>query len=71
MNWSVVGKMVMSAGALIFVIGLVIFLLGKTNIGTIPGDIVIKKGNFTFFFPVVTCIIISVVLSLISMFFRR
>lgn len=61
----------MSAGAVIFVIGLVIFLLGKTNIGHIPGDIVIKKGNFTFFFPVVTCIIISVVLSLVSMFFRR
>jgi len=61
----------MSAGAVIFVIGLVMFLLGKTNIGALPGDIVIKKGNFTFFFPVVTCIIISVVLSLISMFFRK
>jgi len=70
-NWSVVGKMVMSAGAIIFVIGIVLFLIGKTHIGSMPGDIIIKKGNFTFFFPVVTCIIISVVLSLISMLFRR
>ena len=40
-------------------------------IGRLPGDIFVKKGNVTFFFPVVTCIVISIILSVVFSFFGR
>ncbi|EST13435.1 DUF2905 domain-containing protein [Sporolactobacillus laevolacticus] len=54
------GKGLMIAGVVIFLIGLCWPLIGR-----LPGDIFVKKGNVTFIFPIVTCIIISLVLSLI------
>lgn len=53
-------KMLMAMGALLLVIGFLLQFIGK-----LPGDIFIKKGNTTFYFPIVTSIVISVVLSLI------
>ena len=53
----------MIAGGALLAIG---FLMQFIKLGRLPGDIVIKKENATFYFPVVTCIIISVLLSLIS-----
>ncbi|WP_142255434.1 DUF2905 domain-containing protein [Bacillus sinesaloumensis] len=50
----------MIMGVLLLVVGFVMHFIGK-----LPGDIVVKKGNTTFYFPIVTSIIISVVLSLI------
>ncbi|GIN89744.1 putative membrane protein YrzS [Siminovitchia terrae] len=55
-------KLLMVAGAVIFIAG---FLIHFLNLGRLPGDIVIKKGNATFFFPVMTSIIISIILSAI------
>lgn len=55
-----IGKWLMTAGIVIFLAGLCWPL-----IGCLPGDLFIKKGNVTFFFPVVTCLVVSVVLSLI------
>ncbi|RWR15233.1 DUF2905 domain-containing protein [Siminovitchia fortis] len=55
-------KLLMVAGAVIFIAG---FLIHFLKLGRLPGDIVIKKGNATFFFPVMTSIIISVILSAI------
>jgi Protein of unknown function (DUF2905) len=52
----------MVIGAVIFLIGL---LMPIFNLGKLPGDILIKKGNTTFYFPVVTSIVLSIVLSLI------
>jgi hypothetical protein len=40
-------------------------------LGRLPGDISIQKGNFSFYFPLVTCILISVILTLLSWLFRR
>jgi hypothetical protein len=54
------GKGLMIAGVVIFLLGLCWPLIGR-----LPGDIFVKKGNVTFIFPIVTCIIISLVLSLI------
>ncbi|RYM06831.1 DUF2905 domain-containing protein [Sporolactobacillus sp. THM7-7] len=54
------GKILMVIGAVLFAIGLLWPIFGK-----LPGDILIRKGNATFFFPVVTCLLISIVLSLI------
>ena len=55
------------AGAILILIGLGLFIMQKLNIplGKLPGDIVIKKDNFTFYFPLTTSIIISVFLSII------
>ncbi|WP_026585346.1 DUF2905 domain-containing protein [Bacillus sp. J33] len=55
-------KWLMVIGAIIFAIG---FLSQFFNIGKLPGDIVIKKGNTTFYFPIVTSILLSVILSAI------
>jgi hypothetical protein len=57
-----IAKTVMIVGAVIFVIG---FIMNFIHLGKLPGDIVIKKGNSTFYFPVVTSILISVLLSVI------
>ncbi|WP_017755933.1 DUF2905 domain-containing protein [Calidifontibacillus oryziterrae] len=54
------GKMLIIAGIVLIVVGLLWQILGR-----LPGDIVIKKGNTTFYFPIVTSIVISIVLSVI------
>ncbi|MFJ9291145.1 DUF2905 domain-containing protein [Bacillus halotolerans] len=59
-------KIFMILGAVLLIIGAVLHFVGK-----MPGDIFVKKGNVTFFFPVVTCIIISVVLSILLNLFGR
>lgn len=59
-------KLLIGAGAVLIVVGLIWMLGGKwLNLGRLPGDIVYEKGNVKFYFPIVTCILISVVLSLI------
>lgn len=55
-------KTVMMIGAVIFIIG---FMMNFIHLGKLPGDIVIKKGNTTFYFPLVTSILLSVILSVI------
>ncbi|PAQ16373.1 hypothetical protein CD798_01905 [Bacillaceae bacterium SAOS 7] len=57
-----IGKTLMLLGVVIFVIGLVMQFV---KIGRLPGDIFIKKGNTTFYFPIMTSILVSVVLSLV------
>lgn len=61
-------KFVMIAGIVIFVIG---FIMQFINLGRLPGDVVIKKGNATFYFPIVTSIVLSIVLSAIFYFIGR
>lgn len=66
------GRMMVLAGAVILVAGLVVMLLGKIPyIGKLPGDIVIKKENFSFYFPLTTCVFLSILLSLIVMLWTR
>lgn len=56
-------KLLIAAGIIAIIIGILILL--KIPIGKLPGDIVIKRENFTFAFPIVTSIIASIVLSFI------
>ncbi|WP_129126639.1 DUF2905 domain-containing protein [Geomonas oryzae] len=66
------GKSLIILGLIIAAIGAVFTLAGKIPwIGRLPGDIYVKKENFTFYFPLATSIIISLLLSLILWFFRR
>ncbi|WP_034757255.1 DUF2905 domain-containing protein [Rossellomorea vietnamensis] len=61
-------KLVMIIGAIILVIG---FLMQFIKIGKLPGDIIIKKENATFYFPLMTSILISVILSAVFYFIGR
>lgn len=60
-------------GGVLLMIGAVLFVLQKFNIpiGRLPGDIVIKKENFSFYFPVVSCLVVSVLLTLFFNFFKK
>lgn len=56
----------------LFAIGGVIWLLGRFGGGFLPGDVVIRRENFTFVFPVVTCIVVSLALTVVlNLLFRR
>jgi hypothetical protein len=66
------GKILIYMGILLVIIGLVVTLMGTIPwLGHLPGDIAIQRGRFTFYFPLTTCILISVIVSLVLYFFRR
>lgn len=59
-------------GIIFLIVGLFLLLLGKIpQIGRLPGDIYIKKENFTFYFPIVTSIILSIILTILFNLFRK
>jgi hypothetical protein len=67
------GRLLITAGLLLIAAGVVVLLLGRLPIrlGRLPGDIYIQGRNSTFYFPIVTCLLISVVLSLVMWIVRR
>lgn len=66
------GKTLIVLGILMVVAGLVVLYANKIPyIGRLPGDIYIKKDNFTFYFPLATSIIISIILTILFSIFRR
>jgi hypothetical protein len=58
-------------GLVILALGLLWPLLTRLGLGRLPGDIVIQRGNFSFYFPLATCIIVSVLLSVALWLFNR
>ena len=62
-----IGRILIFCGAVLLVIGIAILLLGRTNlpIGRLPGDIFYRGKNTTFYFPLATSILLSVVLSIV------
>lgn len=66
------GKLFIFLGLLLVVIGFVFIVGNKIPlIGKLPGDIAIERDNYSFYFPITTCIIISIVLSLIFWLFGK
>jgi len=66
------GKFLVILGLLIAAVGGLLWSgLGKGWLGRLPGDINYSKGNFSFHFPIVTCLIVSVVLTLLLWLFRK
>jgi len=66
------GRLLLIFGVLMGILGLILMLAPKIPfVGRLPGDIYIKRGNFTFYFPLVTCILLSLLLTLIFSLFRR
>jgi hypothetical protein len=67
-----IGKTLISIGILLVVLGAVFLLGAKVPwLGRLPGDLIIERGGHTFYFPLTTCILISVIISLVLYFFRR
>ena len=63
-------KILIIVGIVILALGLLYPYLKKIGLGQLPGDIIYKSDNSTFFFPIVTCLIISVVLTIIFNLFK-
>ena len=69
---SSLGKALILFGLILIAIGLIFIFGGKLSwFGRLPGDIYVQKRNFTFFFPITTSILISIILSLIFILLRR
>jgi len=69
-----IAKLLILFGILIVALGALLLLFRNSGIpflGKLPGDIIIQKKNFTFYFPIVTSILLSIILSLIFYFFSR
>jgi hypothetical protein len=65
-----IGKALVLIGLLVAAIGALFWLFGRSG-GFLPGDIVIERKNVRFYFPIVTCLVVSLVLSLIGWLVRR
>ncbi len=67
------GKLIIVLGATLIAVGLLLVLLGRTGlpIGRLPGDILYRRRNFAFYFPLTTSILLSIVLSLVLYFLSR
>jgi len=67
------GKLIIVLGAILMAVGLLLMLLGWTGfpVGRLPGDIIYRRRNFAFYFPLTTSILLSIVLSLIVYFLSR
>jgi len=66
------GKVLIILGAVIVGIGVLLVVGDKIPwVGRLPGDIIIRKEKITFYFPIVTCVILSILLTIIFSLFRR
>ena len=69
------GRTIVLFGLIIVAIGLIIWVVPSiplvNRLGRLPGDILVRRGNFTFYFPIVTSIVISLLLTLLLSLLRR
>ena len=66
------GKLLMVLGLALATAGFLLWLgVGKSWLGRLPGDIAVQKPGFSFYFPLTTCIVISLILTLIFWFLRK
>lgn len=72
LDLSLMGKYLLWTGILFLVLGGALLAFGKIPfLGRLPGDIHVERANFSFYFPIVTCLLLSVVLSVILWLFNR
>jgi hypothetical protein len=64
-------RMLIVLGIGITVLGVLLYFGGRLGIGRLPGDIYIRRGSFTFYFPIVTSILASIILTVIFALIRR
>lgn len=70
-NSIVMSKWLVTIGLVLLLLGLAWPLLQKLGLGSLPGDIRIERKGTVFYFPITTCILVSLVVSLILWIFRR
>jgi hypothetical protein len=70
---SAAGKFIIRAGILLVAAGIFITFVDRIPfLGRLPGDIFIRKGHLSFYFPVITCLVLSVIITiLLNLFWRR
>jgi len=66
-----IGKILLTIGGIIALVGVAFLLLGRFGLGRLPGDILIRRENLTIYFPITTMILISIILTLIFSLLRR
>ncbi|WP_227765831.1 DUF2905 domain-containing protein [Zhaonella formicivorans] len=72
-DFSAIGKTIAVLGLFLLILGLIILAAGKIPfLGKLPGDIFLQKGNFTFYFPLATSVLLSIILTIIlNLLFRH
>ena len=66
------GKLLAVFGGVIMIVGFALWAgFGSGWLGRLPGDIRIERGNSAFYFPIVTCLVLSIVITLVVSYFRR
>lgn len=66
------GKTLIFFGLVLVFVGIIVSLFGKIpGIGKLPGDIYVRKGAFTFYFPLMTCLLLSLLLTLVFTLFGK
>ncbi len=65
------GRMLLIGGGIIAAAGLLLLLFNRLGLGRLPGDILIQRDNITFYFPLATMILLSIILTLIINLLRR
>jgi len=64
-------RLLIVSGVALLVAGITWPLLSRIGLGRLPGDIAIQRGNTSFYFPIITCILISIVFSALVWLFNR
>ena len=67
------GKLILGCGVMLILVGGLLMLAGKfTSLGRLPGDILVQRGNFTFYFPLATMVLVSLLMTIVvNLLFRR
>jgi len=71
-EFNILGKILLFLGVALIILGGIFLLIGKLPFtGRLPGDIIIQRRNFVFYFPLGLCIVISIILTIIFRIFRH
>jgi len=66
------GRVLVILGVVLLVVGILLMVAGRIPLlGRLPGDIVYRRGNFTFYLPIVTSLLLSLILTVVFSLFRR
>ncbi|RDI36462.1 DUF2905 domain-containing protein [Aquicella lusitana] len=64
-------KILILIGIIFILVGIFLPWIQRLGLGHLPGDIVIKRENMTFYFPIITCLLLSILLSILLWFLRK
>jgi DUF2905 family protein len=59
------GRIIAGAGAVLVLVGAALWLAGRLGLGRLPGDVVIRRGSFTFVFPIATSLLLSLIATIV------